>query len=364
MHGPIYAAAYSVYVCMCVCVCVYVCVCVLCVFVYVCIAKYSGVCIAPAPPIVILGLFSAFARIFERSFRCTGTHSWIDAWVPSSFSASLIPPSTLSLCAFHPSQRYDHLLKSSGMTEAQLLASGVRRISPAFCMVATALPPEQGKEWLTAEALGLFQFHDVISLDGVERASLLAGLFPLMDTATRQGILSVAERLSSASSVNLTTRITSTPNASSTAADVTQLLEGSDDGISLRLLLRLARRAGMGTSCGTINLHDVVHRNFMSSFMPPAVREAIDCALQGSIAGSAACTEVPDMLVMTDTVRFGDLAVPRRIAERPELVPNPKFLDIPAHRTHMMEMAKDYSAGEKHLLLIGNQVTNRHLVPS
>jgi len=250
------------------------------------------------------------------------------------------------------------------MTEAQLLASGVRRISPAFCMVATALPPEQGKEWLTAEALGLFQFHDVISLDGVERASLLAGLFPLMDTATRQGILSVAERLSSASSVNLTTRITSTPNASSTAADVTQLLEGSDDGISLRLLLRLARRAGMGTSCGTINLHDVVHRNFMSSFMPPAVREAIDCALQGSIAGSAACTEVPDMLVMTDTVRFGDLAVPRRIAERPELVPNPKFLDIPAHRTHMMEMAKDYSAGEKHLLLIGNQVTNRHLVPS
>lgn len=57
------------------------------------------------------------------------------------------------------------------------------------------------------------------------------------------------------------------------------------------------------------------------------------------------------------TVRIGDVVAPRRIPKQIELVPSPGvFYDNPRHIHLLQRMLADYVAGEKAMLLVGNQV--------
>lgn len=67
-------------------------------------------------------------------------------------------------------------------------------------------------------------------------------------------------------------------------------------------------------------------------------------------------------MAVTDTIRqedgklyIGDVCQPISEAKNPELVPQPHYFDIPKHTKTMKDMLQDVVAGQKHLLLIGNQ---------
>ena len=69
-------------------------------------------------------------------------------------------------------------------------------------------------------------------------------------------------------------------------------------------------------------------------------------------------TSVQPQLKITPTELTinNSIIVPRRQANLPELVPHPLFYDNPRHTMLLERMATDYLAGEKAMLLVGNQV--------
>ncbi|VVC90828.1 unnamed protein product [Leptidea sinapis] len=73
--------------------------------------------------------------------------------------------------------RYDELV-ASGLTPHDLEQSGVRRIHPAFRIVALAEPPVigRGQHWLSPEILSLFIFHEMRNLSKDEELSIMKTL--------------------------------------------------------------------------------------------------------------------------------------------------------------------------------------------
>lgn len=68
------------------------------------------------------------------------------------------------------------------------------------------------------------------------------------------------------------------------------------------------------------------------------------------------------MFAPTDTIHekdgklyIGEVSHPIQTPGNPELVPQPHYFDIPKHTRTMKEMLQDVVAGQKHMLLIGNQ---------
>ncbi|KAG3117086.1 hypothetical protein PI125_g4103 [Phytophthora idaei] len=54
-------------------------------------------------------------------------------------------------------------------------------------------------------------------------------------------------------------------------------------------------------------------------------------------------------------LHIGDISYPIQTPSNPELVPQPHYFDIPKHTRCMKDMLQDVVAGQKHMLLIGNQ---------
>ncbi|CAG9103041.1 unnamed protein product [Plutella xylostella] len=74
--------------------------------------------------------------------------------------------------------RYDELI-ASGISEQRLEESGVKRIHPAFRIVALAEPPTfggRGHQWLSPEILSLFVFHEMRNLSKEEEIFIINGL--------------------------------------------------------------------------------------------------------------------------------------------------------------------------------------------
>jgi hypothetical protein len=59
--------------------------------------------------------------------------------------------------------------------------------------------------------------------------------------------------------------------------------------------------------------------------------------------------------VSNGQILIGNALLPLNNPTRPELVPNTLFVEIPAHIKYLENIAHDILAGEKHILLIGNQ---------
>jgi midasin (ATPase involved in ribosome maturation) len=55
------------------------------------------------------------------------------------------------------------------------------------------------------------------------------------------------------------------------------------------------------------------------------------------------------------TLKIGDVSMLINNPERPEMVPNPLFFEIPSHTRILQNMMRDLISGEKHLLLLGPQ---------
>jgi hypothetical protein len=113
-----------------------------------------------------------------------------------------------------------------------------------------------------------------------------------------------------------------------------------------------------------------MHETLMTAFATGQVREVVEDVLQraGLSMPSKGSRRTPDsksngspsalnIETTPDTVRIGDVSAPRCRAQQRELVPNPTpFFDNPRHVQLLQRLLVDWIAGEKAILLVGNQV--------
>lgn len=99
--------------------------------------------------------------------------------------------------------RFDAL--AAGLSEAEVAALRVRRVHPAFRIVALALPPTRAADWLSSEVLPLFAFHAVPGLDDAGAAALMRAAVPHIrgDTVSALLALSAALRADSAAAADV-----------------------------------------------------------------------------------------------------------------------------------------------------------------
>lgn len=133
--------------------------------------------------------------------------------------------------------------------------------------------------------------------------------------------------------------------------------------LSLRQLIRAARPLVQFPS----ELYRTLSRMLLISFLPPSIQSIVVRALrraQDTIHPSTAGkplsptvqTETPKFEISETHLRISDISYPIQLQPRnPELIPDTLFYDIPSHLVALRDLLRDWSVGERHLLLIGNQ---------
>lgn len=256
--------------------------------------------------------------------------------------------------------------------------SNLLRIHPSFRIIALAAPPERENLWLTAEVLGMFPFIETLpSLTVHEKIEIVASIAPPVGPESKE-LLEILRRVTERLSVlnedpGSELKLSASLAESSFSPSCRQLLRlwlGSTEHLTSIMTTSASSTISSSAAiqeCAT-NLTMRVRRMFMVPFMPHALRDAFNTALleamtyantdamsqanQTPVIGSNRSIEVD---AANQLVRIGSAKLPLNHPERPELVPDTLFVDVPAHVTYLEEIAHDVLAGDKHVLLIGNQ---------
>jgi von Willebrand factor A domain-containing protein 8 len=132
--------------------------------------------------------------------------------------------------------------------------------------------------------------------------------------------------------------------------------------LSLRQLLRACRRLNAFPQQSLEDLRPLIHDTMLTQFLPLSGGRLVDKLLTecgaplGRSATPGASAETVDEICQRDgQLIIGDVSYPVKTPQHPELVPQPHYFDIPKHTKTMKGMLQDVVAGQKHLLLIGNQ---------
>ena len=255
---------------------------------------------------------------------------------------------------------------------------GLLRIDPSFRMVALAVPPTTKNNWMTAEVLEMYAFHEMPKLSpqqllDVAKYSLLAP----GDVATGASTSLATER----HLVSLLTGLDSHHASGHTGM-------GGDDSygdashieLNLRQLKRILRQqqATASTEGSTKPLHTTVTRAILGDFFPPALRESLSSLLDSAGIPSAhaqtaarlhadaepavASSSAVEYLEGDSSIRIGSEIAAVATPQHPELVPQTRFYNIPSHITIMETMLADWARGERYSLLIGNQGTGKNKI--
>lgn len=283
--------------------------------------------------------------------------------------------------------RYDAIRRDNQFSEQQMAARGALRVHPSFRIVAVGTPPERENPWLTAEVLGIFSFVDTLEVTALQdKISILSHILPPGSPAEAD-MLSLLQH----------------------ACRDLEALAGGDSSSptntiapSCRQLLRLWRSSKSNMSRAlskfTVNSHeewkreivldvnDKILRMFMVPFMPTSLRESFQSTLishaeamredgdmlsasrvQASVqaqrpAGEVALHGVADAEGSGEAIQIGETVLNIVPPKHPELVPDTRFVSIAKHMDYLGSIAADVTSGERHLLLIGNQGTARHIV--
>uniref|UniRef100_A0A2A4JAX2 von Willebrand factor A domain-containing protein 8 n=1 Tax=Heliothis virescens TaxID=7102 RepID=A0A2A4JAX2_HELVI len=242
--------------------------------------------------------------------------------------------------------RYDELLKS-GITEEQLLQNGVRKIHPAFRIVALAEPPVlgRGQQWLSPEILSLFIFHEMRNLSKTEEIFIINSLFGDISQPLHS-IINLADELRR-------------------SEDST--LKNLSSSLSTRQLLRIASRM---SKYPTDSAYETVQRTFLAKFLPNLARRALDGASQklgidppsrvGLFGNNPLETKVK-CSVKNNVLTIGDTSTEIFKTEALTKVPDILFYDVPQHMRLLEWLLQDFLLGN-HLLLVGNQGVGKNKI--
>ena len=251
-------------------------------------------------------------------------------------------------------------------------ASSVGYVHPSFRLIALGAPPPSGKgSWLSAETATLFRTHVLPPADPDHVKSLLVKQAPNCPTEVLDQLLEFQKALGGRSG----------NSKGGSGGDTSSQL-----ALSVRQLGRIVRRLGQFPSTAASDLPGLINRALLVDFLPQQQRLAVQAAQtsagitqQGqpeetSDVSAALSTVSPEIDMSTKgsdnnssgvnngTLKIGHVSAARRHASRPELVPNPLFYDNPAHTQVMADVLASHAAGEKAILLIGNQGVGKNKV--
>ncbi|KAL0271601.1 UNVERIFIED_CONTAM: hypothetical protein PYX00_008644 [Menopon gallinae] len=222
-----------------------------------------------------------------------------------------------------------------------MLKSGTLRIHPSFRIVALAEPAKQGASrgnWLTAEMISLFLFHEMRPLSSAEENKIILKLYGVVNVGMDR-ILKLASFLRNSEDPILASLSTS---------------------FSTRQLLRIAKRM---EKFPMDNAVETIHKASLARFLPPLAKEALDKALEVHGITGPKISEDPNIKcrVDADKVTIGKTTVSRYVTETKTKVPDIAFYDVPQHLMLMEWLLQDFTLGE-HLLLVGNQGVGKNKI--
>lgn len=211
-------------------------------------------------------------------------------------------------------------------------------IPATFRILAVALPPSTDAstahgDWLVEETMSLFSFHYLAEMGDEARVQILHQMFPAISPKGLRRVLSFAAELAASQDKSAASSLR----------------------FSLRQLIRLCRRFALYPA----DLPDTMRRTLLAPFLPPVLRDAVD-HLARKAAGSAGEQIQPPQQYSIEQrdghLCIGDVQYPICTdVQHPELIPSVVFFDIPNQIEILRDMLKDFQAGERNLLLIGNQ---------
>ncbi|GBP05227.1 von Willebrand factor A domain-containing protein 8 [Eumeta japonica] len=240
--------------------------------------------------------------------------------------------------------RYDDLL-ASGLTRDQLEESGVKRIHPAFRIIALAEPPVlgRGQHWLSPEILSLFMFHEMRNLSRDEEIFVLNSLYGDLSTHLHS-IINLADELRQ-------------------SEDST--LKNLSSSLSTRQLLRLASRMA---KYPTESAYETIQQTFLAKFLPNLARRALDSACKnigiepphrvgmfGKKETKVSCA------IQNGILTIGNTSTEVYKTEALSKVPDILFYDVPQHIKLLEWLLQDFLLGN-HLLLVGNQGVGKNKI--
>ncbi|XP_065221610.1 von Willebrand factor A domain-containing protein 8 isoform X2 [Planococcus citri] len=226
--------------------------------------------------------------------------------------------------------RYDELASIHG--EDYLKENGIHRIHPSFRIIALAEKPGgYNLQWMTAEIVNFFIFHEIRALNPPEELQLIEALNGQCDPVIKS-LLDVVQKL----------RSSPDPALSALSAS-----------LSTRQLLRIAKRFSKFSSR---DIFETIQRACLAKFLPPLTRQALDTALFKAGVHPLPTTfpDPKECKIQDQNVVIGDTIVPRYQTNDSAKVPNVLFYDLPQHTELLEQLLQDFSINE-HLLLVGNQ---------
>ncbi|KAF1335695.1 Von willebrand factor a domain-containing protein 8, partial [Globisporangium splendens] len=251
--------------------------------------------------------------------------------------------------------KYDEILEDAKESGAKPSLDRVFPIHPSFRIIAIAesdpstlkSAPVPGREssaaWLNSDSIAMFTFHYLPNLSKSQSEQVVRSLYPKLPDETTRILLSFSEQLR---------------KVKDTSADNDYL----SLNLSSRQLLRACRRLNAFPEQSLQDLRPLLHDTLLTQFLPSSCARLVDTILDDCGIPATAHTTTSDKSRPTDTIReesgklcIGDVCHPIQTPANPELVPQPHYFDIPKHTKTMKEMLQDVVAGQKHMLLIGNQ---------
>ncbi|TYZ62616.1 hypothetical protein PybrP1_002376 [[Pythium] brassicae (nom. inval.)] len=242
---------------------------------------------------------------------------------------------------------------ASGATPATL--DRMFPIHPSFRVIAIAesdpvtlkAAPTPGREsmtaWLNSDSIAMFSFHHLPTMTQAQSEQVVRSLYPKLPDETTRLLLAFSEKLRRA-------------KEASADSDYLSL------NLSSRQLLRACRRLNAFPEQSLQDLRPLLHDTLLTQFLPSSCVRLVDALLDECGAPSAAAAQSAEQNRPTDSIQqcdgrlyIGEVSYPIKTPGNPELVPQPHYFDIPKHTRTMKEMLQDVVAGQKHMLLIGNQ---------
>eukprot|EP00041_Stephanoeca_diplocostata_P021699 m.509785 g.509785 ORF g.509785 m.509785 type:complete len:1988 (-) comp21889_c0_seq22:1623-7586(-) len=248
--------------------------------------------------------------------------------------------------------RFDACMRLYNLTPAEMAAQGLRRIHPAFRMVAVGEPSraDGGKPWLSEEITSMFDIHVVAPLSLADNRRIVETACPRLSPAHADALFRVGAA------------------ARDTVARDSDSLMASAVDLSTRQLLRIARRLERYPGDG---VGEAVHKACLSAFFPPMAKETLATLLESCDVNASAAPDLGRLRIETVTeaaearqyLQIGDVRAPILKPEETNAlrVPKIRFYDNPQHTQAMQDMLKDFVLGE-HLLLVGNQGVGKNKI--
>ncbi|DAZ99802.1 TPA: hypothetical protein N0F65_001311 [Lagenidium giganteum] len=252
--------------------------------------------------------------------------------------------------------KYDEILREAKNKDPSISTlSRVHPIHPAFRVIAiaetdpvtssgaTVAGREPASAWLQSDSIAMFTFHHLPKMSQQQMKEIVHKLYPQLPRETTELLLSFSARLDKAKEGGVDNEYMSL-------------------NLSLRQVLRLCRRLNAFPEQSLRDFRPLMHDTLLTQFLPSSCARLVNSLLDECGSPQVAVPSAQKTKAPADTIReengrlvIGNVSHPIQTPQNPELVPQPHYFDIPKHTKTMKEMLQDVVAGQKHMLLIGNQ---------